>query len=161
MSAVWHRVRLSLWTSSKKMTTCPVESDTSQSESFTSKEHEFASNSLWPPWHTKKARVGTAVRLGTGKFKSSWRLPPHITSSSKGSRFASCKLYASNFCISHGDLNDVKWHANGPAHKRKLTEIGQNIRIDNFIVDKTHVQIESLLLIICLVYLCPCFQILK
>ena len=76
--------------------------------------------------------------MGTGKFRSSWRLPPHITASSKGSRFAFCKVCTSNFCISHGGLNDIKRHVVGPIHKRKLTEKDQNSRLDSFVLDKVH-----------------------
>ena len=84
----------------------------SDSESVAS-EHEYSSShasssDLRPP--LRKKGKSTA---GTGKFKSSWRLPPHITASSKGSRFAYCKVCASNFCISHGGLNDIKRHVGG------------------------------------------------
>ena len=84
----------------------------SDSESVAS-EHEYSSShasssDLRPP--LRKKGKSTA---GTGKFKSSWRLPPHITASSKGSRFAYCKVSASNFFISHGGLNDIKRHVGG------------------------------------------------
>ena len=72
-----------------------------------------------------------------GKFRSSWRLPPHITASSNGGRFAFCKVCTSNFCISHGGFNDKKTRGR-PVHKRKLNEIDGNLRIDSFILDKTH-----------------------
>ena len=76
-------------------------------------EHEYSSShasssDLRPP--PRKKGKSTA---GTGKFNSSWRLPPHITASSKGSIFAYCKVCASNFCISHGGLNDIKRHVGG------------------------------------------------
>ena len=66
-------------------------------------EHEYSSShasssDLRPP--PRKKGKSTA---GTGKFKSSWCLPPHITASSKGSRFAYC----------NGGLNDIKRHVGG------------------------------------------------
>ena len=94
----------------------------SESVSASDSEHEssYASSSLGglrsPP--RKKGKS-----MGTGKFRSSWRLPPHITASPKGSRFAFCKGCTSNFCISHGGLNDIKRHVDGPAHKLKWTSI--------------------------------------
>ena len=55
----------------------------------------------------------------------------------------------SNFCIAHGGFNDIKCHANGPAHKRKLTEIGQTVRIDtSFTADKMHAKRVILALLI-------------
>ena len=106
----------------------------SDSESVAS-EHEYSSShasssDLRPP--PRKKGKSTA---GTGKFKSSWRLPPHITASSKGSN---CKVCASNFCISHGGLNDIKRHVGGPIHKRKLAEMDRNARIESFVLDRTH-----------------------
>ena len=104
------------------------------SASASDSEHEssYASSSLgdFRPPPKKKGKS-----MGTGKFRSSWRLPPHITASSKGSRFAFCKVCTSNFCISHGGLNDIKRHVDGPVHKRKLTEMDRNQRIDGFISD--------------------------
>ena len=105
--------------------------------SVSDSEHEssYASSSLGdirqPP--RKKGKS-----MGTRKFRSSWRLPPHITANSNGGRFAFCKVCTSNFCISHGGFNDIKRHVDGPVHKRKLNEIDGNLRIDSFILDKIH-----------------------
>ena len=105
-------------------------------------EHEDESTSYARP-SSSIGQIGPPPRkkcksTGTGKFRSSWRLPPHITASSKGSRFAFCKVCTSNFCISHGGLNDIKRHVVGPIHKRKLTEKDQNSRLDSFVLDKVH-----------------------
>ena len=37
---------------------------------------------------------------GSGKFKSSWNLPPHIVRSRKGEQFAKCRLCRSDFSVS-------------------------------------------------------------
>ena len=105
-------------------------------------EHEDESTSYARP-SSSIGQIGPPPRkkcksMGTGKFRSSWHLPPHITASSKGSRFAFCKVCTSNFCISHGGLNDIKRHVVGPIHKRKLTEKDQNSRLDSFVLDKVH-----------------------
>ena len=55
-----------------------------------------------------------------------------------GKQIAFCKVCTSNFCISHGGLNDIKRHVDGPVHKRKLTEMDLNPHIDSFILDKAH-----------------------
>ena len=47
----------------------------------------------------------------TGRFKHSWKLPPYITASKQGSKYAYCKLC--NFVISHGGFNDIKPHIEG------------------------------------------------
>ena len=41
-------------------------------------------------------------RGGTRRFKRSWKLPPHITASKRGLKYAYCQLCSSNFDISHG-----------------------------------------------------------
>ncbi len=102
---------------------------------YSDSEHEcssYASSDL----RTPPRKRGKSV--GTGKVKSSWFLPPHITATSKGRRFAFCKVCTSNFCISDGGFNDIKRHVNGPVHKHKLTEMHQNARIESFILDKAH-----------------------
>ena len=45
---------------------------------------------------------------GTGRFKRSWKLPPYIAGSKRGTKYAYCKLCSSNFDISHGGFNDIK-----------------------------------------------------
>ena len=105
--------------------------------SVSDSEHEssYASSSLGDiqPPPRKKGKS-----MGTGKFRSSWRLPPHITASSNGGRFTFCKVCTSNLCISHGGFNGIKRHVDVPVHKRKLNETDGNLRIDSFILDKTH-----------------------
>lgn len=114
---------------------CAASSCASHSASASDSEHEFsyASSSLGDlplrPPPRKKCKF-----MGTGKFRSRWRVPPHIAASSKGGRFAFCKVCTSNFCISHGGLNDIKRHVDGPVNKRKLNEMGLNLRIDSFIL---------------------------
>ena len=62
---------------------------------------------------------------GSGKFKSSWKLPPYIACSRKGIRFASCKLCHSDFSVSHGCTR----HVNGSSHSQKFKEKGQTSSI--------------------------------
>ena len=68
----------------------------------------------------------------TGKFKTSWTLPKYIFSSSKGSRFASCKLCSSPFSVSHGGINDIKRHVDGLKHQQKLKESQASAGIANY-----------------------------
>ena len=58
----------------------------------------------------------------TGKFKSSWKLPEGITASSKGDRYAYCKLCSSHFGVAHGGLNDLSRHIKGPFHLQRLKD---------------------------------------
>ena len=66
---------------------------------------------------TKKRNPG-----GSGKFKSNWKLPPHITRSRKGIKFASFKLCQTDFSVSHGGFNDMTRHVKGSNHVRKLKD---------------------------------------
>ena len=66
---------------------------------------------------TKKRKTG-----GSGKFKSNWKLPPHIACSRKGIKFASCKLFQSDFSVSHGGFNDITRHVKGSNHVQKLKD---------------------------------------
>ena len=75
----------------------------------------LSDSSLTRPPARKKKRPQSA-----GKFKYNWSLPSHICSSSKGSRFAYCKLCAKHFTVSHGGYNDVQRHVNGAVHQRKI-----------------------------------------
>ena len=45
---------------------------------------------------------------GKGKFKTSWKLPPYVTQSTKGAKYAYCKLCSSHFSVSHGGYNDTR-----------------------------------------------------
>ena len=47
------------------------------------------------PSQSKKARIDGQSK-GTGRFKKSWNLPKFITASTKGNRFAYCKLLVSH-----------------------------------------------------------------
>lgn len=47
-------------------------------------------------------------KLPTVKFRTSWKLPKHITASKRGNTYAYCKLCVSDFNIAHGGLNDIK-----------------------------------------------------
>ena len=55
-----------------------------------------------------------------------------ISSSSKGSRFASCKLCSSTFSVSHGGINDIKRHVDGLKHQQKLKESQASAGIANY-----------------------------
>ena len=68
----------------------------------------------------------------TGRFKSSWQLPPHIAKSAKGDSFAYCSLCRSDFSVSHGGLNDVKRHVQGAVHKKRLKDVEKTTTISEF-----------------------------
>ena len=53
----------------------------------------------------------------TGKFRTSWKLPEHITASKRGKTYPYCKLCVSDFNIVHGGMNDIKRHVEGPKHQ--------------------------------------------
>jgi hypothetical protein len=95
----------------------PQESSSSQRE-LTSTDEE-------PP--VKKKRKLSEIRGSSGvRFNASWNLPPHIESSTKGGKFAHCRLCNSHFGISHGGFNDVTRHVNGSGHVQRVKEI-QNV----------------------------------
>ena len=68
--------------------------------------------------------VPTAKRkcLNGGRFRPSWKLPDGIVASTKGERYAYCKLCMSHFSLLHGGLNDVSRHVKGPAHQQRLKD---------------------------------------
>ena len=61
-------------------------------------------------------------RGGSGRFKHSWKLPPYITASKRGSKYAYCKLCSSNFDVSHGGFTDIKRHVEGLRHTDLLSQ---------------------------------------
>ena len=69
---------------------------------------------------------------GTGHFKSSWSLPQFITSSTKGTKFAYCKLCYCHFSVSHGGINDIKRHVDCQKHKLKSNESDNSAKIAMF-----------------------------
>ena len=73
---------------------------------------------------------------GSGKFKCSWNLPPHIVRSRKGQQFAKCTLCRSDFSVSHGGFNDVTRHVNGIIHVEKLREAQSSSSITSFLEGK-------------------------
>ena len=71
-------------------------------------------------------------RGGTGRFKHSWKLPPYITASKRGLKYAYCKLCSSNFDISHGGFNDIKRHIEGLRHTDRLSQSSSSSPITSF-----------------------------
>ena len=69
---------------------------------------------------TKKRR--TSAVTGGGKFRWTWELPPYIAESTKGEKFAFCKLCNSHFSVSHGGFHDITRHTNGLAHGQRLKD---------------------------------------
>ena len=70
---------------------------------------------------------------GKGKFKTSWKLPPYVTQSTRGDKYAYCKLCSSHFSVSHGGYNDVTRHG-GATHQQRFKESKQNSSIEEFFV---------------------------
>ena len=68
-----------------------------------------------------------------GRFKHNWSLPRHIASSSKGCRFAYCRLCDKHFPISHGGFNDVKRHVNRTVHQRRIRSAQGSADISNIL----------------------------
>ena len=71
-------------------------------------------------------------RGGTGRFKHSWKLPPYITASKRGTKYAYCKLCSSNFDLSHGGFNDIKRHVEGVRHADRLSQSSSSSPITSF-----------------------------
>lgn len=57
-----------------------------------------------------------------GRFKASWTLPPHIEASTKGDKFANCRLCNSHFSVSHGGFNNITRHVKGAGHLQRLKD---------------------------------------
>ena len=64
---------------------------------------------------TREPQVFSAIayqlkrkKTAGGKFKHNWTLPTHISSSSKGSRFAYCELCAKHLTVFHGGMNESR-----------------------------------------------------
>ena len=102
--------------------------------SFTSEDFESSAlgntDSECPP-AKKKAKTVTQSS-SHAKFKPSWKLPLYITSSSKGNKYAYCKLCSSHFTVSHGGFNDLKRHVDGAGHQQRLKDSQKNASISTF-----------------------------
>ena len=61
------------------------------------------------------------VRPRSGKFKKGWSMP-YIVASSKGDKYAYCKLCNSNFSVSHGGRNDAQRHCQSSGHLKRYAE---------------------------------------
>ena len=100
----------------------------SECQSSSDREHESSCSSTAHPYQLSlpqkikkvsgkgntKGALTSHQHSGTGKFRSNWYLSSHITASTKGSRYACCKLCNSLFTVSHGGLNhnwgEVHWY---------------------------------------------------
>ena len=72
----------------------------------------------------KRRRLTTTtikVRPRSGKFKKGWSMP-YIVASSKGDKYAYCKLCNSNFSVSHGGRNDAQRHCQSSGHLKRYAE---------------------------------------
>ena len=88
---------------------------------------------------SKRTTVMTSGRKRfklTGKFKTSWKLPEHITASKRGNTCAYCKLCVSNFNIAHSEFNDIKRHVEGTKHQSKLKDLSTNSTLVSFYGDQ-------------------------
>ena len=84
---------------------------------------EDPSRSLMP--RRKRARSSRARPKGcttSGRFRPSWTLPRHISSSSSSDKQVYCKLCCCDISVSHGGINDVKRHVDSLKHKAKLKQ---------------------------------------
>ena len=81
----------------------------------------------------------------TGKLRTSWKLPEHITASKRGDTYAYCKLCLSDFNIAHGGLNDIKRHVEGTKHQTKLKHLSTNSTLVSFYGDQRRVHEQSVI----------------
>ena len=83
---------------------------------------------------TKRKRT-SPIESGksAGRFKHNWSLPRHIASSSKGCRFAYCRLCDKHSTVSHGGFNDAKRHVNGAVHQRRIRSTQGSDDISNLL----------------------------
>ena len=83
---------------------------------------------------TKRPRLSSQRRsivTGSGKYRKSWNIP-FIVASTKGEKFAHCKLCSRDFSVSHGGHNDAKRHCDSAAHHKKHSELQSNTSITSF-----------------------------
>lgn len=59
----------------------------------------------------------------SGHFKTSWKLPACIISSTKGSKYVFCNLCLRHFRVSHGELNNVTRHVGGAGHQQWFKDV--------------------------------------
>ena len=85
--------------------------------------------------HPKRPRLGSQrrsiVTTGSGKYRKSWNIP-FIVASTKGEKFAHCKLCSRDFSVSHGGHNDAKRHCDSAVHRKKHSELQSNTSITSF-----------------------------
>lgn len=63
-----------------------------------------------------------SCQAGGGHFKPSWKLLNGITSSTKGSKYAYCKLCFKHFGVTHGGFNDITRHVKGASHQQQFLD---------------------------------------
>ena len=83
----------------------------------------------------KRPRLGSQrrsiVTTGSGKYRKSWNIQ-FIVASTKGEKFAHCKLCSRDFSVSHGGHNDAKRHCDSAVHQKKHSELQSNTSITSF-----------------------------
>ena len=71
-------------------------------------------------------------RSGSGKFKKGWSLP-FIVASTRGGKFAYCRLCYRDYSVFHGGRNDAKCHCESSGHQKKFSESQSNSAITSFL----------------------------
>ena len=82
--------------------------------------------------HSKRPRLDRTAREastssssstgGSGRFKNSWNIP-YIVESTRGSKYARCKLCQRDFSVAHGGHNDAKRHCESSGHQKRYGEL--------------------------------------
>ena len=93
------------------------------STSYIVSEDEMGNHDLESMSDSDNPPVLKRLKTSNCKFKRSWTLPQHISSSSKGDTFAYCRLCSSHFSVAHGGFNDVKRHVSGTVHQQRLNDL--------------------------------------
>ena len=77
------------------------------------------------------------------KFRAEWLKTFPWLSKSNSKFYGRCKLCNKDFSISHGGINDVKYHGNGIGHKQILMTEKASYKMRNFFTKQNSSESEK------------------